>query len=754
MAPIATHVSCSDGHVTSFDKQSWALLLKRSASSTSFCMSHLQHRRWSTITTAFSCMLERIGAYPGALLSLLLSLSLVQGMLGLWAVFGMATERIPPTHTLTLLGAALYQPDHDFPIYVLGIVACVVMDALLSLMLAKTQNAGGAPFNPRVALLVCEIVVLLPVLLPNSRFAHLLACVIGLAWLAWQLKSLRHGRSWLTTASEPWTAPAGENTGLARSLSVPLAIVALFVFVPWPEALVWQSFAGDRFHHFDFYAMAPALAHAHGLRLASDFYSQYGVGWSMVLHWLGATSGVGGYTTFVRLEVLVGCAYFLMLFIFLRVWLRRTGHATAGLLVVLLLALFTNTGGYPKWLWPSSTVMRYAFDVALFTALIAHARSGDARLGPLAGALLGLQWLFALDVGLYLLLAFSLYLACALRSNASAHTNRAVLQFACGAVLGLVVVAGAGFTLANQGDFPGRIFWTGLTKSIFAYSGGIANMPIAQTLAQATSASLLLLAMLTLYVRCLGTALSGFLTRRMSTDMSLRAAIAAYGLGTLMLFIGRSHEQNLMHVCIPFCLLATQSLVSISQSRAASPLWLGLRRHELMSLGLVAVIWMQGHNVHYPNLANTLFGHDMFTHVPPTTSDALPTLAPNLAAEFGAASDAIRSASGGGQHSVAVIGYNDTAYLVQAGVAPYFSYSPVLASLLFQEQITEITQRIENAPPEWIFIAAEQEPTLYRESTADSVRRILASMERDYVQQGSAGHFQVFRRAATTVKSN
>ncbi|MEP6502264.1 MAG: hypothetical protein ABJD97_02965 [Betaproteobacteria bacterium] len=717
---------------------------------------HLKRDRWPTIATALDRAATRIASGVGSPLPLLLTLSLVQGMLWAWATFGIAEQRIAPAHALTLLGAGLYHPDRDLPIYLVGALTCVLLDALLVALLARPSLRGDSPSGPRAEFVACAVVALLPVVAPDSRPGYLVACVTGLGLVAWRLRVRWRSTpaavsAQLAPASPPLPAARGPLAHLA-AYALPLAILALLVFVPWPRTLLWQAWEGDRFHHFDFYAMAPALAHAHGLRLGTDFYSQYGVGWPMVMGALGRATGAPGYTTFLRLEVLVGCAYFLGLFAFLKAWLRSASWATAGLLLALLLALFIDTGVGPKWLWPSSTVLRYAFDVALFAVLLAHARSGDARLGPLAGSVLALQVLFSSDVGLYLLFAFGVYLVCAARRHRPERPPGSVARFALGAALASVLAAAAGFTLANQGELPGRAFWKGVTEPIVAYSGGIANLPIAGALGGSPGVDLLLLAMLAMYLHGLGAALSACVDRSVSPARSIRAAIAAYGLGTLVLFIGRSHDQNLMHVTLPFCLLLAELALSTARAglAGAAPRWIGPQ--HVLSLALVAAICVQGARVDYPNVLDVATGLARATASRPTwtdrAGDVLPADSPDDVAEFRAASEAIRQASDGGRHAVAVIGYNDTAYLAQAGVAPYFRYSPVLASLLFKDQVRDITRRIEDAPPEWIFIAAEPVHMLYGASSVDAVGTILAAMQRDYVRQGRAGHFTVYRKAA------
>ncbi len=714
-----------------------------------------------------AAMLDRaatgIASRVGSPLPVLLALSLVQGLLWVWATFGVAEQRIAPTHALTLLGAGLYQPDHDLAIYVFGTLACVLLDALIVCLLARPALRIDSPGGARAEFAACAAVALLPVAAPDSRPGYLVACVMGLAVVAWRLRvRLRspdtRPAAPVQLAAQP--SAGARRPGLLRACAVPLAILALLVFVPWPQALLWQAYASDKFHHFDFYVMAPALAHARGLRLGTDFYSQYGVGWPMVMSALDRATGAAGYTTFIRLEVLVGCAYFLALFIFLRAWLRSASWATAGLLLALVLALFAGIG--PKWLWPSSTVMRYAFDVALFAVLLAHARSGDARLGLVAGSTLALQLLFASDVGLYLLLAFGIYLVCALRRRVDEGSKGSLLWFALGAALALVLVAGVGFILANQGELPSRAFWSGLTESILVYGRGVASLPIAQTIVSNGAFELLLLAMLAAYFRCMGAALWACVQRRVSAAQTIRAAVAAYGLGTLMLFIGRSHEENLLHVTIPFCLLVAELAASTARAFPAGAARRPIRLQHVLSIGLVATICVQAAQAGYPNLVDVAIGAVPASRTHPTwiegAGDAIPTESHRDVAEFRAASDAIRQAADGGRHTVAVIGYNDTAYLAQAGVAPYFRYSPVLANLLFQYQVADVTRHIADAPPDWIFIAVEPERTLNRTSTVDAVHAILAAMTQGYVRQGDAGHFAAYRKvrpstAAVAAKS-
>ncbi len=693
--------------------------------------------------------LGELSRRSGSLLPLLLALSTVQALLWAWAQFGIELHPALPPRPLTLLGFGLYQPDHDLPIYLIGAFACVMVDAAFMALLARRPRHPDRATALRNDVLAMALVVILPVAAPYSPPAWLASFGLGLAFIAWNLRRRAGGADAAPDREVSPLQPARRSRAW-RDWAIPVAILAVFVVVPWPRFVLWRTFDTDQFHHFDFYVMAPALAHAHGLRLGTDFYAQYGVGWPLVLDTLGRLTGTRGYTTFIWLEMFVGCCYFLGLFAFLRAWMRSAAWALTGLLLALALALFTNTGGAPKWIWPSSTVLRYVFDIALFSVLTAHARRGDARLGPLAGAVLGLQIVFATDVGLYLAFAFCIYLVCAFRRALPGPAASSLARFGLGAAAGWMVVAGSGFAWANQGQLPGSAFWRGLTESIFVYGGGVANLPIAQAIVSHGDTALLLLAMLATYVRATGTALHACWACQVSARQALRATIAVYGMGTLLIFVGRSHDQNLLHVTIPWSLLVVESaarLATFLPQRAAGRWALAL------SLWLMVYIAAHGASMRYPNLVNGVAGL-LDSHVGNRASwidgagDPLPTEPAAHLAEFRAATDAIRKVSAGGRRSVAVIAFNDTAYLLDAGVAPYFRYSPVLANLLFKEQAQGVARRLSDAPPDWIFLTTDQRALVGDGQLTDSYAIIRQAIDPAYDLLGGVGQFAVYRRKA------
>ena len=147
--------------------------------------------------------------------------------------------------------------------------------------------------------------------------------------------------------------------------------------------LAGTNYQVDGFHHWDFYAVAGALAFRHGCALNSDFACQYGVGWPLTLAffrtlrlsrirplWIGVVWGGGVLRRLICLSATAPSTQ-------CRVCRRRTASA-------LQIQLYTGTHS-PKWVYPSSTVLRCGLDVFFFTICLLHATRGRNWLGMLAG---------------------------------------------------------------------------------------------------------------------------------------------------------------------------------------------------------------------------------------------------------------------------------------------------------------------------------------------------------------------------------
>lgn len=712
-------------------------------------------------------------------LPLLLTIVLVQGLLGCWAAFGILPQPFRSPGALTSLGKALYFPDRDMPLYAAGALACMVLGALLDVWMRRQPARADSAIGARKTLLVAMLAIaanLLPALLHDAVVGYFLVFAAGVGAFAWRAGawlaasrggapgpsagSVPHGIADPTPMAPLVAAPVRTpSRPIARRLGAllldsafPLALLALLVFVPSPEGILWRCYADDHFHHFDFYAVGPALAWQHGLRLGADFYTQYGVGWPVVLAVLTSAAHALNYSNFIRIEVAAGCLYFLVLFLFLRTWLRSRGWAIAGLLLTLQLAMFTYGGDGIKWMWPSSTVMRYVFDVTFLAVLLAHARSGDARLGPVAGGVLALQLLFSTDVGLYLMLASGAYLVCAARRPEPAFGPVPMRRFALGAVFAFLVAALGGFAIANQGALPDGAFWVGWAESLIVFGGGIAHLPIALELGRSAVFDLLLLAILVTYFRTAASALGACIDRSVTQDQAVRATIAVYGMGSLLLFIGRSHHDNLTHVTVPFCLLLASAARSLEPAAGTGrKRWLNVAARNGLSAVLTLAIFVEAAAMGYPNVVDVAVGIGRTVVPDPSwtrrSGDVIPPMSPEMTADFRQVTDALRAASDGGRRSVAVIGADETSYLLEAGIAPYFRYSPVLMSVLYWNQVQALDRRITETPPHWIFVPAKPEEVIWPGTTTDVLAHLKSTVLRaGYLRRGHAGHFDVYEQ--------
>jgi hypothetical protein len=542
---------------------------------------------------------------------------------------------------------------------------------------------------------------------------------------------------------------------------IALALIILIVYVPDPSQIVAMAYALDHFHHIDFYAMAPALAFRHGVALGTDFYSQYGVGWPMLLGALSRVFAPLSYTLWVSICVVWGCIYYAMLHTFLRLTVRSAAWATAGLLLAILLQLISGTEGLPKWLWPSSTMMRYAMDVFLFTGCLIHARSGKASLGLPIGSVAAVAVLLGVDTGLYLLLCLGLYLVAATRLQ---QRPRHLGRFAALASVSFVCVFLAAMAIASRGTLLRPEFWSGWSESLRVYAQGFGHLPIADTLRESRIASVLLILMLTTYLSAVYRMLQQGARRRLTPEHMVIGLVAVNGLATLLLFIGRSHPYNLMHVSIPFCIVLTsfaaeltdQAKASAGSGPAATRVVLGALPLACVLGALTAIIIHPGFRS-YPNLLaqgqHRLQGRQAADpdQVFASRRDGPPTKADRVEmASIRRVAAVLRELSDGGRNSVGIIDGVDTSYLVEADLQPRFRYSPVLASLAYKTQLESIIQQLVHDPPAYLLLPAGAPITPSGLPTTDTYDSIVKVVERLYIKERLVADKVVYRRNAAS----
>ena len=307
-------------------------------------------------------------------------------------------------------------------------------------------------------------------------------------------------------------------------------------------------FQRDELHHWNFFAFGPALAFSHGSAMASGVYSQYGCALPMLLAW-GQSIVPLTYANTIGMSIACGSGYFVLLYIFLRMLLKSAGWAATGAILAVTLQLFCGIGGDELiWNYPSSTMLRHPIDVLCFIALLLHQRRQRVGWFYLAAALVGLAVLFELDTGIHLAIVFGFYwLVLHVRSLRNNWRPPLVAYTIA------VTTWMTGLLIGAHGHIFFKDFWNGYFEGmhIQAFMGlgllpfGILPLPALGTFA----------AIVILYITCIGWGVWSHAAGERSTAKLFLSVLAAYGLGIMLLFVGRTHPLNLFHVMVPLAIV-------------------------------------------------------------------------------------------------------------------------------------------------------------------------------------------------------
>jgi hypothetical protein len=438
---------------------------------------------------------------------------------------------------------------------------------------------------------------------------------------------------------------------------VPLLIFAI-LFIPRSK---WMILSGgflqnDELHHWNYFALGPAMAFARGRALVTQVYSQYGVAWPVLFavlrHQVRLT-----YANLIGCGMLYGCLYFVALYAFLRLLLRDSIWAACGVVLAITLQIFSGVGEEAiVWDFPSSTMLRHPLDIAFFLVLLGHQRWGNRKWFVTAGALCGLAVLFELDTGIDLLIILCFYWLLERLSafNRPVHdsidpdTRHGLIGSFSDARQGggtacnppraktesfypavgegpgqsavthsprmdlLTAVAAAAFVwlmgmmFASRGTILHRAFWSeyleGLRVQAFS---GLGLIPIADDSGYALA---VFGGILMVYLFAI--ALSGArIWLKISSELDFfLATISAYGLGLLLLFVGRSHPFNLFHPMVPLALVVVLLLYNFRTSVFADVKWTSFP--WVLLLSSLAMLLTKPEFAIYPSVLQSMLIHD------------------------------------------------------------------------------------------------------------------------------------------------
>ncbi len=757
------------------------------------------------------------------------------GSLFLWVIFCLQTTysgflilgkiavTIADKRALTRRGFHLFIPERELPIYALGVLlalSVVAVSAALHKRGGKSLFSCHPPFPSNTENLRLLLGLLNSILF---TFTYLFLCnsvvcristvqnaakiLLGVSFVSWLITfticcnevRLRRFRAKLMHRPEiqerAFTHSYAPGTdypdfkassqpeslfqiqrlgGLCLEIVIPI-LLFLIIYIPQTNLISGNDFATEQLHHIDYFFMAPVLGFAQGGALGTDVYCQYGVGYPVLFSILARVAPLT-YSTFITFSVLYGWLYFVGVYLFLRILLKRVEWAALGVLIALSLQLFHGVSS-PDVLWqyPSSTVMRSPCDIWFLISLLRHAQTKSRYWLYFAAIANGLAIFFETDTGVYLMLAFGAYLAISKISDAktgdvSAPSIRLADCLLCGVIT--LFTLGAGLWVASRGTLFSAAFFTGWLEVFRLYPSGISMLPL---IASQEAICISFLFLLT-YLLTAASNLHACILQSARRESPLLVAIAIFGMCLLLQFIGRSHPFNLYHASIPLSLLLTwygfqltcklknavvswvsdnmkaesarSKTISCLQTKALG--FIPTAAIAFLALGLLNNDAFRN----YPNLLNALTNpkakEETFLLLPELNDIAIPMRLKKYAEDFHAATQDARRLTQDGKSVMFIVNNEPIYHLASGSKAPY-RYAPLLPALMSKSMLRRVIATLEERPVDYAFIAPENERGYGVDignikDTHDSSAALADSIYSHYSFKRNSGRFEIWMR--------
>ncbi len=555
-----------------------------------------------------------------------------------------------------------------------------------------------------------------------------------------------------------WVKPNAVKPAVGREISQPwqwlpeagvMAGIAVVLFVPDIEAMVARIFVGDQFQHVNSSVMAPAWAYLAGCKLDVDVTSAYGLGLPMVVAYATKIFGNFSYEHFFQMLVDAHIIYYVLWYVFLRQWLKGRAWAIIAVLAGIATQMF-HKGVFPLvFHYPSTTVLRFIWDVGVFLCLWRHAQTKRVPWLFAAATLVGFAIFYLSSTGLCLLLAFGAYVLGDLW-----FIRRCVhWQAAVGVLLRLVwplVTAFVLICLTQGASVWDKVFWDNLSGFNDYFIKGFGTIPFADNWAKHEYWSFAMSLIIPVGYMLSTTVLAGLLwAKRVQGDALLAAVLGVYGMLMFHYFVARSAGTSYDVVVLPFVFI---SVFWLSQWHAALRPSVG--RWLLVVAGLIVGMMFVANKqfCSYPNVFHAFdnpmtnprvslrlpngqpYFHHLVTHVSRIfgpnslgeTDEHIPDetffssdaqLKDFYRREFDFSPDVrlIQSLTGP-QEKVALLSSFDVKILMQADRRPFFYYYPIflprpmhmrsfaVPAVYTYDQVKRTLRQLEEDKPAYVFI--------------------------------------------------
>lgn len=718
----------------------------------------------------------------------------------LWVIFGMqammaAFILLPPpgpriTDLTRMVGVFNFRPELDVPIYLGGLLLTLGLVAASVGIWNRRPGAGKvmrAPQGPypagwfvhamvgvvgtgaflwgyvraqRYVLQGLGVPGRVLVLFAASAGAVLLAAVLGPRV---ELVSRAPVRGGVSKVRPAWTQVWSPRPVRPSPLDgLFLAAVVLIVYIPNAGPLAARVFDAERFFHWDFFVMGPALAYRRGAALGTDVLSFYGVGLPAVFAALSPIIDLS-YASLMYASAVYGCIYFAGVYVLLRLLTGRPVWAGAGTLAALAVHLFSGLAYLGAlWRFPSVTVMRRPLDIWFFIVLVMYVRSRRTAWLFGAAALAGFAIFLETDTGAYLGATLAVFCLCRL---ALAHEWRRQAPVILGSAALAIFVLVAGLWLASRGTLLRSEFWTGWLQNLNYTSAGYTLMPLMGRLSAYQGGGppdgptlLAFFGVATIYMLAMANLLVKVLHRCASGLELITGSLAFYGFLALLQFLGRSDPLNLYPPLVPFVILVTVILSRLqlpARTRPGREPGAGAaervssgRIYPLIAIVLV-VVYLASNSAFglYPNLLNRLREgrprQDLCLAGRSADVCGFPSERQPLLEEYRQVIDRLRSLGRGSE--VAILDQEGPLFYQAAGVRPWGDFQPALPNLVTGERMRAFRKDLLKQGPQYIFMrpVAKQDP-FYQ----DIWTMLNMLVEQRYASQGMAGPFQVWKLRA------
>ncbi len=420
-----------------------------------------------------------------------------------------------------------------------------------------------------------------------------------------------------------------------------------------------------------------------------------------------------------------------------------------------MLQLYLGMSDSVVWVLPSLTVLRWAFDVWCFAALVQYRNTRRPVWAVLAGASVGAALVFSTDTGLYLAAAVAFYGICAAWSDGQAALR---LRGAFASAAAVVVLLGGLAAAARGGVITGE-FWSGWLEP-FATTG--AGSPrYLRSRPQRLHGRLLCAAGDLLSGRC--RALSGRGPVPPGPGgRSFLGMFAVYGLMNLLHFVGRSVDGTLPRLFLPLVfVLAALGGDAFSRRRARIVT-------ASVIVALLAALLLAPSNLlrdpvrAYPSLAAQAFRG--------RAPDGLcligsPKDVCGLPDEFAGAVDRFRAVAGRLEtlaeqdRSVAIVDESGAVLYLASGQKPFGRYPRMFLNMYTTENLDRVTAALAGEEPDYVLTRATRclEPgfghpgVLRHRSPADTPypdawNQLLEEVRRSYTLEEELAPFELWVR--------